>query len=88
MSLALDELKGRWNEVLDYVERNNRIAWLAFFDGRLVSLNAEILTIDFSDSAKLSGGHDYSSSRSANLREILEQAILEVTGEKIRVVEK
>jgi len=86
--LALNELKSRWNEILDCVERNNRVAWLAYFDGRLVSLDAGILTIDFSDPAKLSGAHDYTTSRSANLREILEMAILEVTGEKIRVVEK
>jgi hypothetical protein len=61
---------------------------LAFFDGRLVSLDAGILTIDFSDPAKLSGAHDYTRSRSASIREILEKAILEVTGEKISVVEK
>jgi hypothetical protein len=85
---ALNELKSRWNEILDCVERNNRVAWLAYFDGRLVSLDAGILTIDFSDPAKLSGAHDYTTSRSASLREILEKAILEVTGEKISVVEK
>lgn len=88
MPFALNELKSRWNEILDCVERNNRVAWLAYFDGRLVSLDAGILTIDFSDPAKLSGSHDYTTSRSASLREILEKAILEVTGEKISVVEK
>jgi hypothetical protein len=76
--LALNELKSRWNEILDCVERNNRVAWLAYFDGRLVSI----------DAGKLSGAHDYTTSRSASLREILEKAIHEVTGEKIRVVEK
>ena len=47
-----------------------------------------IFLVDFSDPAKLSGGHDYSSSRSANLRAVLEKSIEEVMGEKITVSER
>lgn len=88
MSLTLEELKSEWNQVLDRVERANRVAWLAYFDARLVSLEDGVLLVDFSDPAKLSGGHDYSSSRNANLRAVLEKSIEEVTGEKITVSER
>ena len=88
MSLTLEELKSEWNQVLDRVERTNRVAWLAYFDARLVSIKDGVLLVDFSDPAKLSGGHDYSSSRSANLRAVLEKSIEEVTGEKITVSER
>ena len=88
MSISLVQLKESWNDVLDRVERTNRVAWLAYFDARLVSLEDGVLLVDFSDPAKLSGGHDYSSSRSANLRAVLEKSIEEVTGEKITVSER
>ena len=88
MSISLVQLKESWNDVLDRVERSNRVAWLAYFDARLVSLEDGVLLVDFSDPAKLSGGHDYSSSRSANLRAVLEKSIEEVTGEKITVSER
>ena len=88
MSLTLEELKSEWNQVLDRVERTNRVAWLAYFDARLVSLEDGVLLVDFSDPAKLSGGHDYSSSRSTNLKAVLEKSIEEVTGEKITVSER
>ena len=88
MSISLVQLKESWNDVLDHVERSNRVAWLAYFDARLVSLEDRVLLVDFSDPAKLSGGHDYSSSRSANLRALLEKSIEEVTGEKITVSER
>ena len=87
MRLTFSQLKESWNDVLDRVERANRVAWLAYFDARLVSLEEGILLVDFSDPAKLSGGHDYSSSRSANLKAVLEKSIEEVTGEKITVSE-
>ena len=88
MRLTFSQLKESWNDVLDRVERANRVAWLAYFDARLVSIKDGVLLVDFSDPAKLSGGHDYSSSRSANLRAVLEKSIEEVTGEKITVSER
>jgi hypothetical protein len=59
VSISLVQLKESWNDVLDRVERANRVAWLAYFDARLVSLEDGVLLVDFSDPAKLSGGHDY-----------------------------
>jgi hypothetical protein len=35
--MQLAELKNRWNEVLDLLLLEDRIAWIAFFDARLVS---------------------------------------------------
>ncbi|MGA1670668.1 MAG: hypothetical protein ACO39F_07245 [Candidatus Nanopelagicaceae bacterium] len=85
--MEIAELKGRWNEVLDLLERKNRIAWLAYFDGRLSALTDHCLTLDFRDAAKLSGGHDYSHVRKDEHRRALQEAIKEVTGEDIEVVE-
>ncbi|MEY3374627.1 MAG: hypothetical protein RIT18_1258 [Actinomycetota bacterium] len=59
-SLDLQCFKDRWNEVLDLLERENRIAWLAFFDARLVSFDNNQLKLSFVDAEKLSGAHDYS----------------------------
>jgi len=80
-------LKSRWNEILDHLERSNRIAWLAYFDGRLSALTEGELTLDFRDAAKLAGDHDYTYVRKDEHRRALEDAIKEVTGETIRVVE-
>lgn len=63
--LTLADFRARWNEVLDQLERANRVAWMAFFDGRLESFENGRLTLDFTDPAKLSMGHDY---REARLR--------------------
>ncbi len=80
-------LKSRWNEVLDHLERSNRVAWLAYFDGRLSALTEGELTLDFRDAAKLAGDHDYAYVRKDEHRQALEVAIKEVTGERIKVVE-
>jgi hypothetical protein len=85
--IDLIELKSRWNDVLDLLERSNRIAWLAYFDGRLSGLSEGELTLDFSDAAKLAGDHDYTYVRKNEHRKALEDAIKEVTGEEIKVVE-
>ena len=50
--MQLSELKSFWNQVLDELEAPNRIAWLAFFDARLASLESGVLTLDFSDATK------------------------------------
>ncbi len=63
--LTIADIRSRWNEVLDLLERQNRIAWMAFFDGRLESFDNGRLTLDFSDPSKLAMGHDY---REARLR--------------------
>lgn len=85
--LTVGDLRNRWNEVLDLLERNNRIAWMAFFDGRLESFDNGRLTLDFSDPAKLAMGHDY---REARLRMApqLQSAIQDIFGISVVVIEK
>lgn len=85
--MELLELKSRWNEILDLLERRNRVAWLAYFDGRLSALTEGKLTMDFRDAEKLAGGHDYTHVRKEEHRLALEEAIREVTSEEIEVVE-
>lgn len=85
--MELQDLKAEWTEILDRLERRNRIAWLAYFDGRLSALQEGILRLDFRDSAKLAGGHDLGMARKPEHRTALEEIIEEVTGEKIRIEE-
>ena len=85
--LSISDLRTRWNEVLDQLERSNRIAWMAFFDGRLESFDKGRLTLDFSDPAKLAMGHDY---REASLRMApqLQSVIRDVFGISVVIIEK
>ncbi len=85
--MGIAELKSHWTEILDLLERRNRIAWLAYFDGRLSALTDGVLTLDFRDAAKLAGDHDYTHVRKAEHRLALEAAIKEVTGVNIEVKE-
>ena len=78
--MELLELKSVWNDVLDELEATNRIAWLAFFDARLASLENQVLTLDFSDASKFKDGHDLKSSVSNDTFEALLAAIKKVTG--------
>jgi hypothetical protein len=86
-ALQLSEIKARWNEVLDELERTDRVAWLAYFDGRLVSYDAGVLTMDFSDPNKFSGGHDYSQVRHERFRPALEKTLKDIFGIQIAVAE-
>ncbi len=61
--LSLSELRGRWNDVLDHLESHDRVAWIAYFDARLAEFDGSILSLDFSDARKFSGGHEYSPTR-------------------------
>ena len=86
MSSELNELRSRWNDVLDYVEKEDRVVWLAFFDARLASLEENILTLDFSDSRKFGAAHEYSQSRERN-KEILITAISRVANMDVQIAE-
>lgn len=77
MTSELSELRSCWNDVLDYVEKEDRVVWLAFFDARLASLEAGVLTLDFSDSRKFGAAHEYSQSRERH-KKILIEAIAQV----------
>ena len=85
--ITLADLRTRWNEVLDLLERNNRVAWMAFFDGRLESFNNGRLTLDFSDPAKLATGHDYREAR-IRMAPQLQSAIRDIFGITVVVLEK
>jgi len=85
-SLDLKCFKDRWNEVLDALERENRIAWLAFFDARLVSFDNNQLKLSFVDAEKLSGAHDYSYVRKDSHRAALEEAVREIFGVSVVII--
>ena len=84
--LDLTTLKSRWNEVLDLLERQNRVAWLAFFDARLVSFDNNQLKLSFVDAEKLSGAHDYAYVRKDSHRAALENAVKEIFGVSIAII--
>ena len=72
------ELKARWNEVLDLVLAENRIAWLAFFDARIVECDDFSITLSFMDAEKFSGVHDFSAARKSENIDALQRAIKRV----------
>lgn len=85
--LSIGVIKLSWNDVLDALERNDRVAWLAYFDGRLVSFESGVLTLDFSDPNKFEGGHDYSRVRHERFRPALENVLKEIFEVEISVRE-
>jgi hypothetical protein len=85
-NLDLSTIKGRWNEVLDQLERQNRVAWLAFFDARLVSFDNNTLKLSFVDAEKLSGAHDYTHVRKDSHRTALESSIREIFGISVVII--
>lgn len=86
--MNLDELRLRWNEVLDYLESKDRIAWMAFFDARLASFDSNILILDFSDSHKLGGAHDYLEIRNSHRVALINtiESVLDLKLEKIEIL--
>lgn len=87
MTLDLQAIKGRWNDVLDSLESRDRVAWLAYFDARLVSYENGVLALDFSDPNKFEGRHDYSKVRHERFRPNLELVLREIFGSQILVIE-
>ena len=85
--VAIEDIKARWNEVLDAVLETDRIAWLAFFDARLVSISNGVLTINFSDPAKFSGDHNFSMARNPRHLQLLREKFLEVFAFPVEVHE-
>jgi hypothetical protein len=77
MDMDLASLRSRWNEVLDLLESQDRIAWLVFFDARLASFDNNVLTLDFSDARKFASSHEYQAVRPKH-KESLASAIKEV----------
>jgi len=86
-SLNLDELRQRWNDVLDLVERQDRISWMAFFDARLAAFDGQLLTLDYSDSGKFGGSHQFPETRERQLN-LLKSAVKDVCGIDIEVEQR
>ncbi|MEI6870004.1 MAG: hypothetical protein WCK44_02760 [Actinomycetota bacterium] len=85
--LTLADLRTRWNEVLDRLESQDRVVWIAYFDARLESFDNGRLTLDFSDSNKLATGHDYQAARQRH-RALLQGVIYDLFKTTVVVVEK
>ncbi|MBU3735089.1 MAG: hypothetical protein FGM60_05755 [Candidatus Planktophila sp.] len=85
--MELEQIRNRWNDVLDSLESRNRIAWIAYFDARLTSFNDGVLTLDFSDSRKFATSHEYSETR-PNLKAALIASIEEVLGLAVEIKEQ
>ena len=83
--LSLETLKSNWNEVLDLVLEVDRVAWLLWFDARLVKLENDVLTVNFTDSEKFSGDHNFKSARNPEQTAKLVSAIHKVTGRELEV---
>jgi hypothetical protein len=85
--MEIEQIRSRWNDVLDNLESHNRIAWIAYFDARLISFEDGLLTVDFSDSRKFATSHEYSETR-PNLKAALVSAIHEVLGLAVDIREQ
>jgi len=86
--MQLFEVKERWNEVLDLLLIEDRITWLAFFDARLVSYEHQKLTLDFADSQKFAGPHDFRAARNPDHTNRLIAAFKQVFNEDASIIEQ
>ena len=86
--MELAQIKEQWNSVLDLLLEKDRIAWLAFFDARLVSFENNQLTLDFSDSQKFANPHDFKQSRNPDHTQSLTNAIKSVLGITPAIIER
>jgi hypothetical protein len=85
--MELQEIRNRWNEVLDAVLEVDRVSWLAFFDARLADFDGKVLTLDFSDARKLSSSHEFSQTR-LKQQQILTQAIKSLLAIDVEISER
>jgi hypothetical protein len=85
--MEIEQIRSRWNDVLDTLESHNRIAWIAYFDARLISFTDGVLALDFSDSRKFATSHEYSETR-PNLKAALIASVKEVLGITVEISEQ
>ncbi len=85
--MEIEQIRNQWNDVLDNLESHNRVAWIAYFDARLISFENGIITLDFSDSRKFATSHEYSETR-PNLKAALVASIREVLGLTVDIREQ
>lgn len=84
MDLSL--LRSQWSDVLNLLEKEDRIAWLAFFDARLARVENQTLYLDFSDSRKFPGNLEFGHIRDSH-RLALQRAIKATLGVDLKVVD-
>ena len=84
--LSLAALKLRWIDVLYDLEAHHRTAWLALFDGRLASLDGDVLVLDFVDATKMAGVHGYERGTKPSFLEEMSDSIERITGHRLRIV--
>lgn len=84
--LTLAALKLRWIDVLYDLEARHRTAWLALFDGRLASLQDDVLVLDFVDATKMAGVHGYERGTKPSFLTAMGESIESVTGHRVEVV--
>jgi hypothetical protein len=85
--MELEQIRAQWNQVLDTLESENRVAWIAYFDARLSKYDNGTLTLDFSDSRKFATSHEYSETR-PNLKAALISSIDQVLGITVEIQEQ
>ena len=85
--MEIEQIRSRWNDVLDNLESHNRVAWIAYFDARLISIQDGVITLDFSDSRKFATSHEYSETR-PNLKAALIASIDQVLGLSVEIREQ
>ncbi|MSO43678.1 MAG: hypothetical protein EXQ76_05580 [Candidatus Planktophila sp.] len=85
--MELHEIRDRWNAILDALLKQDRVAWLAFFDARLADFDGTTLTLDFSDSGKLGAAHEYSAAR-IKQRQLLVATIKELLQIDVEIIEQ
>ena len=85
--MELQEIRNRWNEVLDAVLEVDRVSWIAFFDARLADFDGRTLTLDFSDARKFSSSHEFSETR-LKQQQILIAAISSVLAIDVEISER
>ncbi len=85
--MEIEQIRSRWNDVLDDLESHNRVAWIAYFDARLISFQDGVITLDFSDSRKFATSHEYSETR-PNLKAALIASVYQVLGLKVEIREQ
>ena len=85
--MEIEQIRSRWNDVLDDLESHNRVAWIAYFDARLISFQDGVITLDFSDSRKFATSHEYSETR-PNLKTALIASIDQVLGLTVEIREQ
>ena len=86
--MQLEDIKNRWNEVLDLLLEIGRVTWLSFFDARLVSFENNQLTLDFADSQKFANPHDFKKTRNPSHTKSLIEAIERVFGFTPTIIER